>query len=202
MWSLQSLGVPLVICDKISLMIRKPRHVITSSLLDNKKKSLFNGMWRFRKRRWYEKYGYPPNFNSILFNVRLPNIRYLLCNVFQTFVLEHLHPNDDSILIFQTFLLEFLPPMFLFEVPPIQTIAIPFEFPPIQNTAISCVKDPHEKIFLEEQRKEGIAKSLIKIGKDAKKRPKYAEKRIQTLFRGKNAIQSRNKHYLKPKCKY
>ena len=144
-------------------MIRKPRHVITPALLDNKKKTLFNGVWRVRKRRWYEKYGYPPNYNPFL------------ANFFEMFVLDH----------FQ--LIQ-------------QTTAIPFEVPP-QTTAVPF-EDPRKKMFLEEQRKEGIVKSLLKIGKDAKKRPKYIEKRVQTLFRGKNAIQSRNKHYLKPKCKY
>ena len=141
-WPLESLGVPLVICDKISLMIRKPRHVITPTLLAKEEKSLYGCSFRRRTRPiwWFEKYGYPPNYT-----VGPP----LFCSMASRF--------------------------FLFEENPQQ---------------------------IEERRQEGIAKSLIKIGKDTKKRPKYAEKRVQTLFRRKNSIQSRNKHYLKPKCKY
>ena len=150
MWSLQSLGVPLVLCDKISLMIRKPRHVITPALLDKEKKSLY-GPFPRRERTiwWYKKYVYPPNFSVETFGFFCSRAsRRLFC---------------------------------------------------LRASRLFFEEDPQQ---IEERRQEGIMKSLIKIGEDAKKRPKYAEKRVQTLFRGKNVIQSRNKHYLKPKCNY
>ena len=45
-WVLQSKGVPKELCDKISLMIRKPRHLINSEMLQEQRKRLSN--WRIR----------------------------------------------------------------------------------------------------------------------------------------------------------